>query len=281
MQPQDELQSGHLDGHVAIVTGGGRGLGRQIAQTLAAAGAKVAVVARSEDQLVETIAPIEHVGGRALAFPLDVADGRAVDQMVVEVERQLGPVDLLVNNAAVIPPLGPSWEVNPDEWWRTLEINLRGPFVCAHAVLRRMIGRRRGRIVNIASGAGLKPPPFGSAYVTSKAALIRLSEALAMETSEYGITIFAINPGWMSTAMTEYLAHSEAGQQWTPWAPSVFGTDAHVPLERAAELVLVLASGQADMLSGCYVDVYDDINMLIRRAEEIRRDDLYMMRIRM
>lgn len=202
--------------------------------------------------------------------------------MVAEVEHQLGPVDLLVNNAAVISPLGPSWTVDPDEWWHLFEINVRGSFLCAHAVLPSMVARRRGRIVNVASGVGLdgSPPPFGSAYGTSKAAIVRLTEALAVETAEHGIAVFAINPGWMSTAMTDYLAQSEAGQQWTPWAPSVFGTEAHVPIERSADLVLTLALGKADILTGRYVDIFDDIETTIGRAEEIRQNDLYMMRLR-
>jgi NAD(P)-dependent dehydrogenase (short-subunit alcohol dehydrogenase family) len=274
------MQTRRLDGQVAIVTGGGRGLGRQTAQILAAEGAAVAVAARSHEQLNETVTTIEQAGGRALAFPLDVANADSVTGMVAEVERQLGSIDLLVNNAAVIPPLGPSWVVDPEEWWHLFEINVRGPFLCAHAVLPSMVARRRGRIVNVASGAGLKPPPFGSAYVTSKAAIIRFTEALALETAEHGIAVFAINPGWMSTAMTEYLAQSEAGQQWTPWAPSVFGSEAHVPIERSADLVLALALGKADMLSGRYVDIYDDIDTVIGRSEEIRQNDLHMMRLR-
>jgi NAD(P)-dependent dehydrogenase (short-subunit alcohol dehydrogenase family) len=137
---------------------------------------------------------------------VDVSDAGAVEDMVDAVELQAGPVDLLVNSAAVIWPLGPAWEVSPKEWWRLLEINLFGTFLCAHAVLPGMTRRGSGRIVNVGSGAGIQAPPFGSAYVASKAAAIRLSEELALETKDYGVAVFSIDPGWMSTAMTTYLA---------------------------------------------------------------------------
>jgi NAD(P)-dependent dehydrogenase (short-subunit alcohol dehydrogenase family) len=114
----------------------------------------------------------------------------------------------------------------------------------------------------------MKAVPFGSAYCTSKAALIRLSEALAMEAGAHGVGVFAIDPGFMRTAMTDYLTQSEQGRRWTPWASSVFGTDVHVPVERAAKLIVLLASGRADSLSGHYLTVFDDIDALIRRADD-------------
>jgi NAD(P)-dependent dehydrogenase (short-subunit alcohol dehydrogenase family) len=269
-----------LLGKVAVVTGGGRGLGREVARRLAAEGAHVAVAARSEDELRETVALITGAGGRASAFTVDVSDSSAVEQLVVAVEFQAGPVDLLVNNAAVIWPLGPAWEVSTREWWRLLEINLFGTFLCAHAVLPGMTRRGSGRIVNVASGAGIQAPPFGSAYAASKAAVIRLSEELALETKAHGVAVFSIDPGWMSTAMTAYLADSDQGRRWTPWAASRSGPEAQVSPARAADLVVRLASGGADALSGRYLTVWDDVDDLISRADEIIRDDLYTVRLR-
>ena len=133
-----------LSGQVAIVTGGGRGLGRAYALRLAQAGAAVAVVARSSDQLAETVRLIELEGGRALALTADVSDRAAVQGVVAEVEERLGPVDLLVNNAGVAGPTVPAWEAEPNDWWRCLEINLGGPYLCARTVLPGMIERRRG-----------------------------------------------------------------------------------------------------------------------------------------
>ena len=268
-----------LLGRVAVVTGGGRGLGREVACRLAAEGVNVAVAARSADELDETVRLIKDPGGQATQFAMDVSNPGAVHQLIDAVERNAGPVDLLVNNAAVIPPLGPVWEVAPEDWWRLMEINLFGTFLCSRAVLAGMTRRGRGRIVNVASGAGIESPPFVSAYVASKAAVIRLSEELAAETERYGVAVFAIDPGWMSTAMTAYLADSRQGLRWTPSARSLFGTEAHVPPSRAADLVVTLATGQADDLSGCYLSVWDDLDDLLCRKEEIRRNDLLRVRL--
>ena len=196
MSGSDDATQQRLDGQVAIVTGGGRGIGRAIAEGLARAGAAVTVLARSEDELAETVRLIESSGGWAIAVVADVTDERAVQDAVERTERELGPVDLLVNNAAVATPVGPAWEVDPDAWWRTVEVNLRGPFLGARAVLPSMLRRRAGRIVNIVAVAAFNTAPFMSAYGGSKAALISFTDDLAAETREHGISVFAIRPGW-------------------------------------------------------------------------------------
>ena len=135
-----------LDGQVALVTGGGRGIGRAIALALSLAGAAVAVCARTSSQLAETVQLIERQGGRALALPADVADRHAVEAMIEQAECALGPIDILVNDAAIAGPAGPFAETDPDAWWEVQVINLRGPVYCSRAVLPGMIRRGRGRI---------------------------------------------------------------------------------------------------------------------------------------
>ena len=155
MNSNDTHQEIDLGGQVAIVTGAGRGLGRAFAEALAGAGAAVAVVARSADQLAETVTLIEQADGCAIAVTADVTDQQAVEHAVAETKRQLGSVDLLINNAGRWQLLGELWEMDPEQWWREIEVNLRGLFLCARAVLPDLVARRCGRIVNMASHAGL------------------------------------------------------------------------------------------------------------------------------
>ena len=280
MNSNETHQEIDLGGQVAIVTGGGRGIGRAMAQELASAGAAVALVARSGDQLAKTVALIEGEGGRAIALPADVTDQHAVERAVAETERQLGPVDLLVNNAGVGGQVGPLWEVEPDEWWRCVEVNLRGPCLCARAVLPSMIARRRGRIIITSSLAATGPWPYMSAYAISKAAVTRLSENMAAEVEAYGISVFALHPGAVRTESWAPLLSDEARR----YMPDMFNyasqEESGVPPERAAELVLFLALGQADELSGCFISVDDDLAEMVRRAKEIQQGELYTLRLR-
>lgn len=277
----DQAKQGeiNLKGQVAIVTGGGRGIGRAIAQSLAAAGAAIAVLARSAKELEETVALIQRAGGRARAFVADVTDRDAVTRAVRETEKTFGPVEILVNNAGAVKPLGPAWEGDPGEWWRTVEVNLRGPFLCTHAVLPGMVSRRRGRIINVSSGAGTIPLTYFSAYVASKTALIRFTECVAAETKPHGIAAFSISPGTVRTAMAEYSLGTAEGQKWLPWFKQFFDEGLDVPAERPARLVLELASGKADALSGRMLSIADDLELLAQHVGEIERDNLLTLRM--
>ena len=268
-----------LDGQVALVTGGGRGIGRAVALGLSEAGASVAVCARSQDEVSRTAREITERQGRAIGIPVDVTSRADVDRMVGQAQDALGPVDLLVNNAARIVPFGSLAETDPDDWWELLEVNLRGPLYCSRAVLPGMIARRRGRIVNVSSGAGFMTIPKLSAYIVSKAALFRLSENLAAETTSQGVFIFAIDPGLVPSTMTEAGLSSsipsiqEMFQGW-------FDNGVNVHPERAARLVAYLASGAADVLSGRYLSVHIDAQKMVESASDILARELYVLRNR-
>lgn len=267
-----------LGGQVAIVTGGGRGLGRAFAQALATAGAVVAITARTEAELQETVTLIEETGGRVAAFTADVTDRAAMAGVVDEVETRFGAIDILVNNAAVITPLGYDWEVDLDEWWRTMEINVRGPFLCTQLVLPGMMARRRGRIVNVTSGAAYGVNPYGTAYCTSKAALSQLTNLLAAGVKEYGISVFALAPGG-PTAMIEILATSPN----VPEKVNAHFREAMADVERMQESVqmfMFLLSGQADSLTGRHISYADSMDELLHRSTDIVAQDLYTLRRR-
>ena len=269
-----------LRGQVAIVTGAGRGLGRATALALAQAGASVGLAARSEEQVMETAGAIKRAGGEALAVVADVSDAACVERLVRQVEHALGPADLLVNNAGTMGPLGPIWEVDAGDWWHAFEVNLRGPYLCSRAVLPGMLARHRGRIINFSTSAATVAVAHMSAYVISKTALIRFTENLAAELLNSGLSVFAIDPGTVRTAMSAYVLESEAGKKWLPWFRKLFEQGRDVPAEKAARLVVQLASGRADALSGRFLGVADDLGKLLEELEEVKRSSLYMLRIR-
>lgn len=274
-----------LSGQVAIVTGGGGGLGRTIARRLAAAGASVAVVARTADDLHETVALIEESGGSGLAAPADITDPAAVQRTLVAVESALGPVDLLVNNAGIAGPIAPFWEADPAEWWRAVEINLQGTAICCRAVLPGLVERRRGRIVNMTSNAGIHRWPYLSAYAISKAAVIKLTENVAVEARKHGVKLFALNPGMLRVGMTQSLLEADVPAESTvalvaAWFRQELESGRELPLEDGAEYVALLASGRADALSGRYFSAYDDFDTILARATAIKTGDLYTLRLR-
>lgn len=270
-----------LTGQVALVTGGGRGLGRAFSLALAKAGARVAVTARTAAPLSETVELIEGAGGRALAIPGDVAEPDAVAHVVGMAESQLGSVDILVNNAGVMGPVGYDWNVDAEGWWRTFEINMRGPFLCTRAVLPGMLRRRRGRIVNISSGAAFNRLPQMAGYCATKAALTQWTHCLARETQGHGVVVLAFAPGFVRTPMTEELTRSSDVPKETGDFFRAFLNDGRdTPIARSVQMLLFLVSGRADALSGRFIHAKDDEEALVRRSEDIRRDNSHVLTVR-
>ncbi len=189
-----------LKDKVAFITGGGRGIGRGIALAFAQQGCDVAVAARTEEEVRETAKLIDGEGRKALAIRCDVADPQSVDSAIKETLAAFGQIDVLVNNAGYAH-FRPFHELSAEEWKKTLDVNLTGPFLCIQAVLPSMMARRSGRIINISSVAGLKPLLHQSAYCASKHGLNGLSKVLAMELREYGIGVHSICPGGVDTQL--------------------------------------------------------------------------------
>jgi NAD(P)-dependent dehydrogenase (short-subunit alcohol dehydrogenase family) len=247
-----------LDG-VALVTGGGRGIGASIARELSDAGMRVAVTGRTSEQ-VEAVAG--EIGGLALVG--DVSSPEDVERWAETTENELGPIELLVANAGIGGPDGATWEIPIAQWWRVQEVNLLGVHLSVRAVVPRMLDRGRGRIVITGSGAAYLPGIQQTAYATSKAAVCRYGETLAGELSGR-IPVFFFSPGLVRTEMTDRWGDD------APWTPP----------ELAPRLVRVLAAGRADALAGRYLHAeHDDIEDLIRRADEIVAEDLNAIRLR-
>ncbi len=193
-----------LTGQVALVTGASQGLGRAIAEAVAAAGATVALVARSVDKLAEVAAGIAAAGGRAEAFPCDVAKGEEIQRVVETVVEKLGRLDVLVNNAGVTrDTLLP--RMSDEEWDQVLTTNLRAPFLFMRAASRPMMQQRYGRIVNVASVSGLIGNPGQANYSASKAGLVGLTRTVAKELAGRKITVNAVAPGFIASDMTAAL----------------------------------------------------------------------------
>jgi NAD(P)-dependent dehydrogenase (short-subunit alcohol dehydrogenase family) len=272
--------SGVLANSVAVVTEAGHGLGRAVAVALAHESASVAVVAASRVQLEQTVQLIQSANGRALAFVADAANPASTTTTLQQIRRALGPIDLLVNHVAMDAPVGPLVDADPIEWWRAHEVNLRGPMLWTHAVLRGMIEQRNGRIINVASGAGTTAIPFMSAYVTSKTALIRFTEVLAQEVKHHGLRVFAIEPGTVRSAMTMYALESPAGRRWIPWYRNILEAQEDIQPEYAARLIVRLARGEADRLTGRFISRDDDLDLILRQAEKAIENEWGVLRVR-
>ena len=254
---------------VALVTGASRGIGRVVTARLAASGYRVAAIAR-------TAAALEAVVDETGAVPhaVDVTDAAAVAETVGRIEAELGPLRLLVNNAGIAGADLVSWEQSPDDWWKVFEVNMFGAYLFCRSALPGMVSRRAGRVVNVSSAAAFfridaDDSVLSSAYMASKAALIRFTEALAGEARSAGVTVFAISPGMIKTDMTAAV-FADIWDEANVWSPP----------ELAADLIEFLESGALDALSGRYIHARnDDWRGMADRIPEILERDLHALRV--
>ena len=263
-----------LSGQVALVTGGGRGIGEAISTRLAQAGAKVVLTGRSHAPLQETA---DKIGKNSLAITADVTDGAAMKAAVAQAEAHFGPVDLLVNNAGISGTAGTIAEIDPKAWWRTQEVNVLGVLLACQAVLPGMLKRGRGRIVHMGSMAANIPGPGVTDYSVSKTALLRLNESLASEIGDKGLLSIAVSPGVVATDMLDHFdqAFRDTNKDWEGFDPDMI-----FPVEAVAALVCRIAAGEADALNGRFIHVRDGLDKVLKNLDRVLLDNLLLLRLR-
>lgn len=266
-----------LNDTVAVVTGAARGLGKAISETLVSAGARVALVDILGTELRATSQKLMQQGYHVLPVEADITCREQVEDMERQVMRALGSVNLLVNNAGSFSVIAPVWECEPEKWFRDIQVNLYGTFLCCHTIVGRMIEKGCGRVINVASSGGVNSPhPYSTSYAASKTALVRLTEGLALESKPYGVSVFTIGPPAIRTPMTEFIASDPGGRRWRP----NFKDSRWHSTDCVTWTVFALATGRYDQLTGRYLLLPVDIERLLAEADRIVEQDLLTLRIR-
>jgi len=256
-----------LKGRVALITGAGRGIGRSLALRLADEGMLVALVARTESDVESAREEIVAAGGHALAFAADVADQAAVERIVATTEADLGPIYVLVNNAARSASWDGAklWESDPADWWSRVETNLYGPYLFARYALPGMVARGEGYVLAMNSLAGAAALSMtDGAYPVSKSGLFRLTDQLASQLRGTGVHAIDLSPGLVLTSANDAPQAPPSG--WTP-------------VERVCDLVVACAHGEWDDFTGRFLHATDDFEAVRAHAAEILANDGRVLRI--
>lgn len=248
-----------LENVCVLVTGAGRGIGKRLAIGFAQRGARVGLLARSKAELDLTQLEIDHSGGTAIRLRADVRHLFEVQSAVDRMRAHFGAVDVVIGAAGIQGPIGPFLENDGDDWWETLEINLRGAVNTCRAVLPQMVQRRQGKIILLSGGGGTRPRANFSAYATSKAGILRFAETLSEEVRDHNVQVNCMSPGGTYTHMTDEIlrAGERAGWKDTEDALHVRVTGGVTP-ERQMQLAMFLASDRSNHVSGKLIHVEDD-----------------------
>ncbi|OLS19572.1 MAG: 3-oxoacyl-[acyl-carrier-protein] reductase FabG [Candidatus Heimdallarchaeota archaeon LC_3] len=267
MSANNKIVKRFLD-KIVVITGGNRGIGKEIAIKLSKLGVKVVVTATNEEKINETVLEIKNSGGKAFGYLCDVSNPDSVNRIFKKIDTEVGSVDFLINNAGIGGIGGSLWTIDQENWWKVLEVNLRGPMLCTQAVLTNMIANKSGTIINMGSYAGIRPLPYASSYSVSKAALIRFSDSIAESVKEYGINVFTVSPGLVLTDMTKdvQVFKDLPDEAWSS-------------IEKISELVVQLLLKDVSSLTGRFIHVNQELDGLIQKSDKIQKEGLYTLRL--
>jgi NAD(P)-dependent dehydrogenase (short-subunit alcohol dehydrogenase family) len=268
------MSKNNLTGKVALITGGGRGIGRAAALELAQRGADIAVAARSQAEIEAVVGLIHSHQRRAAAFPVDLSDSMATTALVAQVEQALGPISILVNNAGMVGPFGPTASLDADKWEQAIRINLIAPFLLTRAVLPGMLAANWGRIVNVSSGVTQNPTMQAGAYAPSKAGLDTFTLQLGSELSGTNVAATAIYPGTVDTAMSKYVreqAPETLGASASQRMQAAFAEGRLLKPETPALLITAIVLATDSSLNGRVINIQsDEGRRLLASLEENR-----------
>ncbi len=268
-----------MAGKVSVVTGAGRGIGKAIAKRFAREGSSVVLAARTAKEIDETLSEIAKLGGNGIAVKTDISVQADVRNLIKNTLDNFPRIDVLVNNAAVITPIGPIQKLDYRDWEKTVCTNLFGTFYCIKEALPQMILQKSGKIINLSGGGAFKAFPNFSAYSVSKAGIVRLTETLAEELKAYNIQVNAIAPGAIRTRIISDVLESKelAGEEYER-AKKTF-EDGGADISKVEELAAFLASGQSDGLTGRTLSAqWDDLQYIKRNISEIQNSDKFTMK---
>lgn len=261
-----------IKGKVALITGGGRGLGEIMAKGLAAQGVNIGITARSMEQLQRVAAELREMGVKVAMAAADVTDKAQINAAIASVEAELGSIDFLINNAGVDDPFGPVGVIEPDKWWQTQAVHVLGPMYTMTNLVPKMQQQGGGRIINICSLAGTVVQANMSAYAVAKNTEICLSKHVAAECEGTGVSVFAIEPGTILTGMADSTLSNPDALKWVPFGiaylKSITPEASEASKVRLQSMVVELLSGQYDALSGQYLEPTDDFDDKLKQLTQ-------------